>query len=447
MAYKVGMVSLGCPKNQVDAELMLARLKNAGMTITADPEQADVVIVNTCGFIEDAKRESIENILEFANLKNQGRIQKIIVTGCLAQRYQNELVTELPECDGVLGLGANGDIVAAVQAVMGGEKLARFPDRSCWQLDGDRLQTTPHFFAYLRIGDGCNNCCSYCAIPLIRGRLQSRRPESILEEAAQLAAAGVKELILVAQDVTAYGTDFPESRGQSMLPDLLEQLCRIEGVRWIRLLYCYPQHISDRLLSVIRQQDKIVKYMDVPLQHVSGRVLSAMNRSGDADSLLKLMNHIREMVPGIVLRSTVMTGFPGETKEDFEQLCQFIQQVKFERLGCFAYSPEEGTVAASMPHQIPKRVKERRRELIMQLQTMILDQYNQAQVGRTVEVLVEGYDRAARRWFGRTAADAPDIDCKVYFTVDGPSIQPGDFVQVRITDVLDWDLQGQLVSC
>ena len=443
MTCKVGMVSLGCPKNQMDAELMLAKLEQAGFELVAESGLADVVIVNTCGFIEDAKKESIENILEFAQLKQEGRIQRIIVTGCLAERYQEELVTELPECDGVLGLGANGDIVEAVRRVMGGEKTVRFPAKNCWSLEGDRLQTTPSFFAYLRIGDGCNNCCTYCAIPSIRGRLRSRPMESLLAEAEKLAADGVKELILVAQDTTLYGTDL---YGEARLPQLLRGLCGIEGIRWIRLLYCYPEHITDELLDVMAAEDKVLNYMDIPIQHVSGKVLTAMNRTGDARTLRELIARIRDRVPGIVLRTTVMTGFPGEGEAEFVELCQFIQDVKFERLGCFAFSPEEGTVAASLPGQIEEEEKQRRRDIVMEEQTRISDAYNQAQVGKTIPVLVERYDRYAECWFGRSQGDAPDIDGKVFFSCPRGAVQPGRLVQVNITDAMDWDLMGEYVD-
>ena len=443
MTCKVGMVSLGCQKNQMDAELMLAKLEQAGFELVAESGLADVVIVNTCGFIEDAKKESIENILEFAQLKQEGRIQRIIVTGCLAERYQEELVTELPECDGVLGLGANGDIVEAVRRVMGGEKTVRFPAKDCWSLEGDRLQTTPSFFAYLRIGDGCNNCCTYCAIPSIRGRLRSRPMESLLAEAEKLAADGVKELILVAQDTTLYGTDL---YGEARLPQLLRGLCGIEGIRWIRLLYCYPEHITDELLDVMAAEDKVLNYMDIPIQHVSGKVLTAMNRTGDARTLRELIARIRDRVPGIVLRTTVMTGFPGEGEAEFVELCQFIQDVKFERLGCFAFSPEEGTVAASLPGQIEEEEKQRRRDIVMEEQTRISDAYNQAQVGKTIPVLVESYDRYAECWFGRSEGDAPDIDGKVFFSCPRGAVQPGRLVQVNITDAMDWDLMGEYVD-
>ena len=420
---------------------MLARLRDAGMTITPDSGLAEVVIVNTCGFIEDAKKESIDNILEFAQLKKEGQIRKIIVTGCLAERYQEELVRELPECDGVLGLGANADIVEAVRAVMKGEAVVRFPDKGCWKLDGARLQTTPSFFAYLRVGDGCNNCCAYCAIPQIRGPLRSREMDSLLEEARSLAANGVKELVLVAQDTTLYGEDL---YGEARLPELLEELCKIDGLAWIRLLYCYPEHITDRLLDVMAAQEKILPYLDMPIQHCSGRVLKAMNRTGDAEWLRGLIARIRRRVPGIVLRPTVMTGFPGEGEAEFEELCAFIQEMRFERLGCFAFSPEEGTAAFDMPGQLPEEEKSRRRDIVMEEQARIAGEYNQSQVGRTIPVLVEGYDRYAECWFGRSPADAPDIDGKVFFTCPGGAVKPGDLVRVAVTDSMDWDLMGEL---
>ncbi len=438
---KVGMVSLGCPKNQMDAELMLAKLKNAGFELTAESGLAEVVIVNTCGFIEDAKQEAIENILEFAQLKKEGPIKKIIVTGCLAQRYKEELCRELPECDAVLGLGANDDIVSVVRDVLDDRKVERFPDLSCWNLDGERLQTTPDFYAYLRVGDGCNNCCTYCAIPHIRGRLRSRDMDTVVAEAKTLVQNGVKELVLVAQDTTLYGA---EEDGVSKLPQLLERLCEIDGLHWIRLLYCYPEHITDDLLDVIAREEKIAKYMDIPIQHASGRVLKAMNRPGDRESLTALIRHIRERVPNIVLRTTVMTGFPNETEEDFEQLCEFIKETRFERLGCFAYSAEEGTVAATMKPQVPQKVREKRRDIVMELQTRISEAYQEAQLGKTVDVLVESFDRYAECWFGRTSGDAPDIDGKVFFTTK-TRVAPGDLVQVKITEYMDWDLVGERI--
>lgn len=443
MAIKVGMVSLGCPKNQMDAELMLARLEEAGYEITAESGLADVVIVNTCGFIEDAKKESIENILEFAQLKKEGRIKKILVTGCLAQRYQQELVQELPECDGVLGLGANADIVEAVEQVTQDVAFYRFPSRDSWVLEGSRLLTTPHFFAYLRIADGCDNRCTYCAIPLIRGNLRSRELEGLVSEATALAETGVKELVLVAQDTTVYGRDL---YGEPRLPELLRRLCRIDGLRWIRLLYCYPEHISEELLDVMATEEKVLPYMDLPLQHVSGHILKAMHRPGNRESLLALIAHLRERVPGIVLRTTLMTGFPGETEEDFEELCSFVQEAQFKRLGCFAFSPEEGTPAAKLPDQIPEDVKQRRRDIVMEEQQRVSDRYNEQQIGKTVTVLVESYDRYAECWFGRSEADAPDIDGKVFFAAPAGTVQPGDMRRIRITDTMDWDLMGEMVD-
>ena len=441
MAIKVGMVSLGCPKNQMDAELMLAKLEQAGYEITADSGYADVVIVNTCGFIADAKQESIENILEFAQLKKEKQIKKIIVTGCLAQRYQQELADEIPECDAVLGLGANGDIADVVGRVMAGETVRSFPSRDCWCLDGSRVLTTPHFFAYLRIADGCNNRCTYCAIPHIRGNLRSRSMEHILSEARALVSTGVKEIVLVAQDTTVYGQDL---YGESRLPDLLRELCKIDDLKWIRLLYCYPEHITDDLLTMMATEEKVLNYMDIPLQHAAGPVLKRMNRPGNRESLTALIHRIRAAVPDITLRTTVMVGFPGETEEDFEELCEFIKEARFQRLGCFAFSPEEDTPAYNLPDQIDDEVKFRRRDIVMEEQSRISDACNEAMIGKTVTVLVESFDRYAECWFGRTEGDAPDIDGKVFFTATRP-VQPGDMVEVEIIDTMDWDLIGEMI--
>ena len=440
MAIKVGMVSLGCPKNQMDAELMLATLSQAGYEITADSGYADVVIINTCGFIADAKAESIENILEFAQLKKEKQIKKIIVTGCLAQRYQQELADEIPECDAVVGLGANVDIADVVARVMVGETVRAFPTRDAWCLDGSRVLTTPYFYAYLRIADGCDNRCAYCAIPNIRGNLRSRSMENILAEAQALVETGVKELVLVAQDTTVYGRDL---YGESRLPQLLTELCKIEDLKWIRLLYCYPEHITDELLSVMAREEKVLPYMDIPLQHAAGHVLKRMNRPGNRESLTALIGRIRAAVPDITLRTTVMVGFPGETEEDFEELCQFIQDARFQRLGCFAFSPEEDTPAYAMDGQVEDEVKFRRRDIVMEEQARISDAYNAAMVGKTVTVLVESFDRYAECWFGRTEGDAPDIDGKVFFSASRP-VQPGDLVEVEINDTMDWDLIGEM---
>ncbi|MDD3693614.1 MAG: 30S ribosomal protein S12 methylthiotransferase RimO [Oscillospiraceae bacterium] len=440
MNYKIGMVTLGCPKNQMDAEIMLASLKNAGMKLTEDSGLSDVVIINTCGFIEDAKRESIEQILEFAKLKDEGRIKKIIVTGCMAERYKSEIMKEMPECDAVIGLGANSDIVQVVKKVVSGQRVERFPDKSCWSLDGERIQTTPSFYAYLRIADGCNNCCSYCAIPMIRGRYRSRSIETLVEEARSLAINGVKELVLVAQDTTLYGIDI---YGRPMLPELLKELCKIEQLRWIRLLYCYPEHITDELLNTIAQEPKIVKYMDIPIQHSSKKVLAAMNREGDDAALRQKIDKIRNTVKDIVLRTTIMVGFPAEGKAEFDELCLFLNDMKFERLGCFAFSSEEGTKAAKMPNGADEREKQRRRDIVMEMQTRILDDLNKKQTGKIIDVLVESYDRYAGCWFGRSAADAPDIDGKVFFTCPAGKVRAGDIIKVRIDGIVDWDLMGE----
>ena len=442
MAMKVGMVSLGCPKNQMDAELMLAKIEQAGYEITADSGYADVVIVNTCGFIADAKAESIENILEFAQLKKEKQIQKIIVTGCLSQRYQQELAEEIPECDAVLGLGANADIAAVIERVMAGETVREFPSRDSWCLDGSRVLTTPHFFAYLRIADGCDNRCAYCAIPNIRGNLRSRPMEKVVAEAEALVATGVKELVLVAQDTTVYGRDL---YGESRLPELLTELCKIDDLKWIRLLYCYPEHITDELLSVMAREEKVLNYMDIPLQHAAGNVLKRMHRPGNRETLTALIERIRAAVPDMTLRTTVMVGFPGETEEDFEELCEFIKEARFQRLGCFAFSPEEDTPAYAMPDQIEDSVKFRRRDIVMEEQSRISDACNEAMIGKTVTVLVESFDRYAECWFGRTEGDAPDIDGKVFFTANRP-VQPGDMVKVEIIDTMDWDLIGEMKS-
>lgn len=438
---KVGMVSLGCPKNQMDAELMLAKLRDAGWDITADSEDADVVVINTCGFIEDAKSEAIETILEFARLKEEGRIRGLVVTGCLAQRYGEELCREMPECDAVLGLGANGDIVAAAEKALVGETMAAFPSLESWPLDGDRVLSTPPFYAYLRIADGCDNRCTYCAIPLIRGGLRSRDRDAVLDEARALVESGVKEITLVAQDPTVYGVD---RSGKSEFAELLTELCQIEGLRWLRLLYCYPEHITDELLDVIAREEKIVKYLDMPIQHASGHVLKAMNRKGDRTSLTALVGRIRAAVPEMVLRTTVMVGFPGETEADFEELCEFIREARFQRLGCFAFSPEDGTKAAMFSDQIDEDVKAKRRDIVMALQTRIADEWSESLIGKTVEVLVEGFDDEMCCWYGRSAADAPEIDPKVYFGTDD-LVEAGEMVTVKITNRLDWDVLGERV--
>lgn len=440
MAIKVGMVSLGCAKNQVDGEMLMASLKNAGFELCDDAALADVAIVNTCGFIESAKQESIDEILELATLKKEGRIKKLVVTGCLAERYREEIHKELPEVDGVFGIGANGDIAACIESVMQGF-TERFPEKEKMPLCGDRELSTPSYFAYLKIAEGCDNRCTYCAIPLIRGGYRSRTMESIEEEARALVENGAKELILIAQDTTRYGLDL---YGEYSLAKLLRRLCRIEKLHWIRVLYCYPDAITDELLDTIAEEEKIVKYIDLPLQHASGRILKAMNRRGDRASLTALMRKIREKIPGVTLRTTLITGFPGETEADFTELAEFVKDVQFERLGCFAYSQEEDTPAAELPDQIDEEVKNHRAELIMDSQMNIMDRLGEKQVGRDVEVLTEGFDRYAECWFGRSAMDAPDIDGKVFFTAEKKPYF-GELVTVHIDEAVDCDLFGTRV--
>ena len=443
MAYTVGMVSLGCAKNQVDGEVLMATLKNAGFLPVDDAALADIAIVNTCGFIESAKRESIEEILELAALKKEGKIKKLVITGCLSERYQKEMHQELPEADAVLGIGANGDIAPLLTKMMEENTYVEsFPDKARMPLCGDRELTTPSYFAYVKIAEGCDNRCSYCAIPLIRGGYRSRTMESIEEECKGLVANGAKELVLIAQDTSRYGIDL---YGEYSLAKLMRRLCRIDGLRWLRVLYCYPDSITDELLDTMAREEKIVPYIDLPLQHASGPILRAMNRRGDRQSLTALMKKIREKVPGVVLRTTLITGFPGETEEDFTELAEFVKDVKFERLGCFAYSQEEGTPAAELPGQLDEEVKAHRAELIMDRQMEIMERQGMELIGKTLEVLVEGYDRYAECWFGRSWRDAPDVDGKIFFTTGGKRPRLGSFVQVRVEDCMDCDLTGRLV--
>ncbi len=438
----VGIVSLGCAKNRVDAEMMMYQLNKAGFQLKSDPAMADAVIVNTCGFIESAKQESIDEILELAELKKEGKIKAIVVTGCLAERYSSEIMKELSEVDAVIGIGKNADIAEVVQKALSGDKVESFPDKMLLPMDGGRVQSTEHYWAYLKIADGCDNCCTYCAIPLIRGGYRSRRMETIVEEAERLVRNGVKEINVIAQDTTRYGKDL---YGELKLPELLRRLCKIDGLRWIRVLYCYPDFITDELLDTIREEEKLLKYIDLPLQHCSGRVLRAMNRRGDKESLTALVAHIREKIPGVILRTTMIAGFPSETEEDFEELSEFVAQTRFERLGCFAYSQEEDTPAALLPDQLDEEVKTRRAELITEQEALIIDAWCEDQVGKEIDVLVDGFDRYADCWSGRSVNDAPEVDPCVFFTVSGDKPRPGDIVRVRISDHLDCDLTGEMI--
>ena len=443
MPVKVGMISLGCAKNQVDGEVFMAKLKAAGFELVDDVAMADVAIVNTCGFIDSAKKESIDEILELGLLKKEGRIKKLVATGCLAERYQEEMRKEIPELDGVLGIGANGDPAAYINRLLEEGAVEAFPQKDKLPLCGERELTTPSWSAYLKIAEGCDNRCSYCAIPDIRGGYRSRTMENIEEEARALAADGARELVLIAQDTTRYGIDL---YGKYSLAELLRRLCQIEGVAWLRVLYCYPDAITDELLDVMAQEEKVLPYIDLPLQHCSGPVLKAMNRRGDRASLTALIEKIRERVPGVVLRTTLITGFPGETGEDFTQLAEFVKEARFDWLGCCPYSQEEGTPAAELPDQVDQEEKERRAEIIMDAQIDIMDRKCQDYVGRTLPVLVEGFDRYAECWFGRSYLNAPDVDGKVFFTANGRRPALGHFVNVEIEDWMNGDLTGSLVE-
>ena len=443
MAYKVGIISLGCAKNRVDAEMLLYRIRNAGYKLCEDVAMADVAIINTCGFIESAKQESIEEILELSELKKEGKIKAIIVTGCLAERYKEEVMKEIPEADAVVGIGANDDIVKIIDEVLQGKKQQCFPDKLLLPLEGGRIQSTPYYYAYLKIAEGCDNHCTYCAIPMIRGKFRSRKMEDIIAEAKHLAENDVKELVVVAQDTSLYGKDI---YGELMLAKLLKKLCEIDGIRWIRVLYCYPDKITDELLQVMAEEEKIVKYLDLPLQHCNGRVLKTMNRKGNKEELVELIAKIREKVPGIVLRTTFIAGFPTETEEEFAELENFAKEVRFERVGCFAYSQEENTPAAKLEPQIPEDVKERRTEIIMENQQEIMEEFCQKLDGKTIEVLVEGYDQYAECFFGRSAWDAPEVDGSVFFTVTGRKPAPGEFVKVKIDDFLNCDPIGEMAE-
>jgi ribosomal protein S12 methylthiotransferase len=436
---KVGMVSLGCPKNQVDAELMLSKITDEGFELVNEAGLADVVIINTCGFIQSAKEEAIQEILEAASRKEDGINKKIIVTGCMAQRYTKEIEEEFPEVDAIVGLGQNRNIVDAIREVLADKRVVLEGKISEHDLEGSRLLTTMSHYAYLRVADGCSNCCTYCAIPLIRGKFRSRPMENLIEEAKGLVKNGVRELVLIAQDTTRYGYDL---YGRLALPDLLNKLCEIPDVKWIRLLYCYPERVTDELIEVIKTQDKIVKYMDIPFQHVNKDILKRMNRTGDRESLSALIQKMRKEIPGLVLRTTFITGFPGETKEQFEELADFVKEMKFERMGCFPYSQEEDTPAANFPDQVPEQERIDRMEALMAQQDIIMEQFYQTFVDKELEVLCEGYDRLLEMYFGRSAMYAPEIDGMIYFT-SSKKCRVGQFLNVKITDVSDNNLLGE----
>lgn len=432
----VGMISLGCPKNQVDAEAMLAKLEKGGYKIVSDIEDSDVIIVNTCGFIDDAKREAIDTILEMGEYKKAGIISAIVVTGCLAERYQDEIIKEIPEVDAVVGIGANSDIVKICDKALCGITTSVFPNKCFLSIDDERKLSTPSHWTYLKIAEGCDNRCSYCAIPGIRGKFRSRKIESILDEAKQLADMGIKELILVAQDTTKYGQDI---YGEYSLDKLLKQLVKIDGIEWIRLFYCYPERITDSLIDVIAKEDKICKYIDIPLQHSNSTVLKNMNRAGDGDSYRKLISKMRNRIPDLALRTTFMVGFPGETDEQFTDLCCFVDEVQFDKMGCFAFSPEEDTLAFDMDCQIDENVKKRRQEVLMNNQYTITENLNKKRIGRIYKVIIDEY--ADDKYMGRSYMDSPEIDSGIIFTSKSKH-NIGDFVYVKITDYDGYDLIG-----
>ena len=435
---KIGLISLGCAKNLVDSEHMLALLRAAGWEITEDMAEADVGVVNTCGFIEAAKSEAIETILDVAQYKQTGRMKGLVVTGCLVQRYAEEMKTELPEIDALCGTGSYENIVDAANAALGGHKAAYMADMASAALEGDRDRLTPSYTAYFKIAEGCSNRCGYCIIPKLRGPYRSREMDALLREAKALSDAGVKELIVIAQDITKYGMDLPEHR--RLLPELLRELCKLDFT-WVRLHYLYPDQITDELIEVIASEPKIVKYLDIPLQHVSKRILRAMHRPGDGAEFAALIADLRQRIPGLVLRTSLIVGLPGETEEEFAELCSFLQETQIERVGVFEFSPEEGTEAAELPDQIDAEVKANRRLIVEELQSGVLDDYNTSRHGETMDVLCEGFDDEQQLWFGRTYADSVEVDGHVYFQSDAEP-QAGEFVPVLITESLGPDLLG-----
>ncbi len=444
---KIGFVSLGCSKNQLDTEVMLHELMSAGHEITPEETEAEIVIINTCAFIESAKKEAIDNILDIAWLKKHNGLKAIIVTGCLAERYREEILKELPEVDALLGVGSIHNIVQAVESVVARLKNKRLPkytsfeDKNTVRLGGDRVLTTPEHYSYLKIAEGCDNCCTYCAIPSIRGHFRSRPMEELVAEAKQLEALGVKELNIIAQDITRYGKDL---YGSYRLHELLHRITEETSIPWIRLLYCYPDKITDELVAEIRDNDRIVKYIDLPLQHISDPVLRAMNRHGDGATIREVVKKLRREIPDITIRTTFIVGFPGETAQDFEELCEFVEEARFEHMGVFTYSPEEGTPAGAMENQIDEQVKQDRMDILMKAQMQINAEQNEKKIGSTVRVLVDGFDPVSETHFGRTAADAPDIDGKIYFRSEC-RVAEGSMLDVKVREVMDYDLIGRAI--
>ena len=436
---KIGFISLGCPKNLIDTEIMLNELYKAGYEITPEESEADIIIVNTCAFTESAKQEAIDNILDASWLKQNANCKGIIVAGCLAERYKGEIVKEIPECDAIMGVSSIHDIVEVVKAVENKKFVEKYGDKDAYDFGGDRLVTTPDYMAYLKIAEGCDNKCSYCAIPAIRGKFRSRTMEDIVEEAKSLESLGALELTLVAQDTTRYGVDI---YGEYKLAELIRRITSETNIPWIRLLYCYPDKITDELVEEIKSNDRVVKYIDMPIQHISESVLKRMNRHGGQAVIKSAVERLRKAVPDITLRTTVITGFPGETEEDFVELCEYLKETKFERLGAFTYSREEGTPAYDLEDQIDEQTKQDRCDIIMDMQYDINREKNEEKVGKVIKVLCEGYDPVSNAHYGRSQADAPEIDGKIYFTC-GKRLPEGKIYNVRITETLDYDLIGE----
>lgn len=437
--YKIHLISLGCPKNRIDGEIILKRLQDNGFDIVNEIENADAVIINTCGFIEDAKTEAIETILDAAEYKNAGIISAIIVTGCLAERYQDEILKEMPEVDAVVGIGANSDIVKICQKALCGIKTSIFPNKCYLPLDDERMAQSSSHWAYLKISDGCDNRCSYCAIPSIRGAYRERTIESILSEARELVANGVNEIILVAQDTTKYGIKL---YGEYRLSYLLKRLSEIDGLEWIRIYYCYPDKVTDELIETIANEEKVCSYIDMPLQHCNAEILKAMNRSGDYNSLKSLILKMKKRIPDLSLRTTFMVGFPGETDEQFEELCRFVKEMKFDKMGCFAYSPEEDTPAVDFDCQIDDDVKKRRAEVLMDVQYTVTENANKARVGKVYKTVIDGFENG--EYYGRCYLDSPEIDSSIIINTD-KELTIGAFADVRITDYNGYDLIGETV--
>jgi len=439
----IGFISLGCAKNQVDCERMMYRVQEAGHTVKGDIVGSDVVVINTCGFIDSAKSEAIDYILQTAALKDQGLVGKILVTGCLSQRYQQDILKEMPEVDGILGTGSYTEIVPAIEQLLSTEdQIAEFGSIDAPEQETGRILTTPEHYAFLKIAEGCDNRCAYCIIPYLRGKFRSRQMDDVLYEARLLAESGVRELIVVAQDTSRYGTDLPGHK--RLLPELLRELCKIEKLHWIRVHYVYPDEIDDEFIEVMAAEPKIVKYLDIPIQHCNSKILKLMNRRGDGQFLRELFAKLRSRIPGLVIRTSLITGLPGEGEEEFQELCEFLRELRLERVGAFAFSPEEGTPAAQMEF-VDNEIAVKRAEIIEMLQSDVMDSYNASFIGRDLEILVDGYDEEFEQCYGRTYADSPDIDGRVWIASDTP-LREGKFVMVHIDGCIEGDLSGYVLE-